>query len=152
VSKKIKHDEKPLKKIRCACTSLKMASRVVSRGYDLAIESSGLNVTQYSILTNISRYQPISQMRLSEHLDMERTTLYRSLDILEDKGWVKVQPTGEGLTKVVELTAKGKELTAAAGVKWKVVHDKFVAKFGSEKWDELAEMLDEVRDYFKASL
>lgn len=152
MSKKIKHDEKPLKKIRCACTSLKMASRVVSRGYDLAIEPTGLNVTQYSILVNISRYQPISQMRLSEHLDMERTTLYRSLDILEDKGWVKVQPIGEGSTKVVELTAKGKDVTAAASLKWKSVHDKFIAKFGSEKWEEFAEMLDEVREYFKAAL
>jgi hypothetical protein len=69
---KSKHDSytKPFKKIHGACTNLKMASRVVGRAYDSALASSDLTSTQYAILITIFRYQPVSQMSLTDHLDM----------------------------------------------------------------------------------
>ncbi|ATB32339.1 MarR family winged helix-turn-helix transcriptional regulator [Melittangium boletus] len=138
-----------LKPIQCVCTNLKMASRVVGRAYDLALEESGVNVIQYSILINVSRYQPISQMRLAEHLEMERTTLYRALDILEKKGLVASESNGEGVAKVVRLTARGTDVTSAAARKWNLMHEGFLSKFGPRRLKELNALLGEVRDHFK---
>jgi len=59
---------KPFKKIQCACPNLKMASWVVGRAYDSALASSDLNSTQYSILINIFRCEPVSQMSLADLL------------------------------------------------------------------------------------
>ena len=129
-----------------------MASRVVSRRYDLAIEATGLNDTQYVILRNIMLYQPVSQMRLAEHLGMERTTLYRSLDILEKKGWVKIQPAPEGPAKILELTSKGRNLTRKAQAAWSGVHQNFLAEFGADRWEDFTVMLDDVLKHFKTPL
>lgn len=72
-------------RIQCACTNLKMASRVVGRAYDAFLAPFDLNVTQYAILVNVSRYQPVSQMKLAAHLNLERTTLYREVAPLAKK-------------------------------------------------------------------
>ena len=47
----------------------------LARLRDDALEPTGLNATQYAVLVNIERYQPVPQMTLAEHLELERTTL-----------------------------------------------------------------------------
>ena len=120
-----KTQSQELEPIQCVCTNIKMTSRAVGRAYDAAVEEAGVNVIQYSILINISRYQPIEQMRLAEHLEMERTTLYRALDVLARRKLIKITPA-EGLSKAVELTEKGHEVTKEAQKKWKGLHQGFV--------------------------
>jgi DNA-binding MarR family transcriptional regulator len=138
-----------LKPIQCVCTNLKMASRVVGRSYDLAVEPAGVNVIQYAILINVSRYQPISQMRLADHLEMERTTLYRALAVLEKRRLLVCEPTGDGVAKNVRLTPRGEQITAAAQERWAVLHDGVVQKFGAKKLAELNDLLAAVREHFK---
>jgi len=138
---------KPL--IGCVCTQIKMASRTVGRRYDEALKGSSVNVVQYSILINTRRYEPIAQMELADHLDMERTTLYRAIDVLEKRGLVVSEATGEGVAKSVRLTAKGRKVTADAETRWREVHDGFVAVFGTEKLDSLNQMLATVREHFR---
>ena len=126
-----------------------MASRTVGRRYDEALKGSGVNVVQYSILINTRRYEPIAQMELADHLDMERTTLYRAIDLLEKRGLVVSEAMGEGVAKSVRLTAKGRKVTADAEARWREVHDGFVAVFGPEKLDSLNQMLASVREHFR---
>jgi DNA-binding MarR family transcriptional regulator len=140
---------KPFKKIHCACTNLKMASRVVGRAYDSALASSDLTSTQYAILITIFRYQPVSQMSLADHLDMERTTLYRAVYILEKGGWVKSNYSGEGITKILELTGSGEKITTQAHKKWEALQNAFENSFGTKKWQEFIEMLEEIREHFR---
>ena len=141
--------EKKFQPIECACTSLRMASRVVSRAFDTALDPLGINTTQYAILKNIGNYQPVTQMNLADHLDTERTTLYRALDILENKGWIKSTFLEDGRSKSVELTKKGEKLVAEAKAVWATVHGPFVKKFGAERWEEFLEMMDEMKEYFR---
>jgi DNA-binding MarR family transcriptional regulator len=140
---------KPFKKIQCACTNLKMTSRVVGRAYDSALASSDQNSTQYAILINIFRYQPVSQMSLADLLDMERTTLYRAVDILEKRGWVKSNSSGDGITKILELTASGEKITTQAHKKWEAIQNSFENSFGTKKWQEFIEMLEVIREHFR---
>ncbi|MDD2717677.1 MAG: MarR family winged helix-turn-helix transcriptional regulator [Candidatus Wallbacteria bacterium] len=146
---KIESGGTPLQKIQCACTNLKMAARVVGRAYDKALAVAGLNSTQYAILINVSRYQPIPQMRLTEHLDLERTTLYRAVDILEKKGYLKTTPTGEGMAKVIELSPQGEDITARAMHEWETLQQSFISSFGADKWAEFTEMLEAIRQHFR---
>lgn len=126
-----------------------MASRLVGRTYDTALEASGVNVVQYSILINIARYAPITQMDLAEHLEMERTTLYRALDVLEKSGLVISRPTGGGVARAVSLTARGRKVTTEAEVAWKKLHEGFVGRFGEQRLNELNALLAAVRDHFR---
>ncbi|WP_413559443.1 MarR family winged helix-turn-helix transcriptional regulator [Bdellovibrio sp. HCB209] len=126
-----------------------MASRVAVRAYDSTLEDVGINVIQYSILINTHRMEPVPLARLAERLEMERTTLYRALAILEKNCWVKIVSEGEGISKSVSLTSSGTILTKKAETKWKKLHEAFVKKFGQDGLEQFNEMLSEVREYFK---
>lgn len=60
-------------------------------------------------------------MSLADHLDMERTILYRAVYILEKGGRVKSNSSGEGITKILELTASGEKITTQAHKKWEAI-------------------------------
>ena len=141
-------DATPLQPIQCACTNLKMAGRIVGRVYDRALAPAGVTVTQYAILINVHRYQPISQMRLATHLGIERTTLYRAVDLLARHGLLTATPTGEGVTKVLALTPRGAQVTRQACSLWERIQQEFQRTFGSARWTAFLHTLAEIRQHF----
>src|SRR5512138_1365721 len=142
-------EPRSLQPIQCACTALKRAARIVGRAYDAGLASAGVSVTQYAILANIQRYAPISQRRLAGHLGLERTTLYRTVESLETRGWLTATPTGEGVTKVLALTPAGTQVLARARRAWAQVQQGFEDTFGATRWGAFLTTLDEVQTYFE---
>ena len=68
----------------CYCTTIRKAARSLTKGYDKALEGTGLRVTQYALLNNIRRLEPVSFQDLSAAIALERTTLIRNLNLLID--------------------------------------------------------------------
>jgi DNA-binding MarR family transcriptional regulator len=134
-----------LPRIVCACTNLKMTARAVGRAWDEALAPSGINATQYAILVNVGRHESISQARLADHLGLERTTLYRAVELMERKRWLKTRPLGEGVTRMVELAPAGQERLAVARPLWERAQSGFVRAFGQKRWEETLAVLDEIR-------
>ncbi len=132
----------------CVCNNLKAAARASGRAYDAALAPHGINVTQYAILSNADRYGPVPQMRLAEHLEMERTTLYRALAILEKRELLKLTSTSPGPTKSVSLTPAGKALLEAARADWEPLQERFVQAFGADGLQQLSELMARIRDHF----
>jgi DNA-binding MarR family transcriptional regulator len=126
-----------------------MATRVVSRAYDAAFEPLGIGPEQYSILVRLLRQGPVALMKLANELEMERTTLYRGLALLEKQGLVRLADTGSGVARQAALTARGRKLTAKAEVRWRQVHEKFVKSFGKQQLEALNETLRQVREEFR---
>ncbi|MGC1305154.1 MAG: MarR family winged helix-turn-helix transcriptional regulator [Caulobacteraceae bacterium] len=121
----------------CASTTLRKASRAVSRIYDAALAPAGMTVAQLSILRAIQRaeHQPLS--RLAESMVMDRTSLYRALTPMIRSGWMMVEDAPKGRAKLVSLTRKGHDLTDAAGANWDAAQIRFVEAFGVERWETL---------------
>jgi DNA-binding MarR family transcriptional regulator len=141
-------DASPLLPIQCACTNLKKAARIVGRAYDQALAPTGVNGTQYAILINVHRNQPISQMRLASHLGLERTTLYRAVDILERKGLLRATATGEGVTQALTLTPRGERITRYAQRQWEQVQRQFEAVIDVDRWRAFLATLETIRQHF----
>ncbi len=76
----------------CVCSAIRKAGRVVTRQYDAHLKSSGLKVTQYSMLANVSRNPGITVSGLAELLFMDQTTVTRDLRVLEKMGYVRLEP------------------------------------------------------------
>jgi DNA-binding MarR family transcriptional regulator len=144
----MKKKSPPDTRILCACTNLKMTARVVGRAYDDALAPAGLNVTQYAILVNVGRHQPISLMKLADLLGLERTSLYRAVALLESNGWLRATDLGEGVTRVVALTDAGEKVLAEARPLWDKTQSAFVRRFGRERWDDMLAALAEIREHF----
>jgi DNA-binding MarR family transcriptional regulator len=127
----------------CACTTLRKATRAVSRIYDDALAAAGMNVTQLAILRAIGRAgdggAPLS--RLAETLVMDNTSLYRGLGPLIRAGWVVVKQAGKGRTKLVRLTTKGRRVTDAAAEPWEAAQSRVVEAFGVDRWAALHESI-----------
>jgi DNA-binding MarR family transcriptional regulator len=142
-------DTLPLPPIQCACTALKRAARIVGRAYDAGLAPAGVTATQYAILVNIQRYAPIAQMRLATHLGLERTTLYRTVESLERRGWLTAMPTGEGVTRVLALTPAGTRVVGRARRAWARIQQRFHDPFGATRWGAFLATLDEIQRHFE---
>jgi len=125
----------------CACTTLRKASRAVSRVYDAALAPLGLTSVQFSILRNVQRAGEVPLSRLAERLVMDRTSLYRTLAPMQRAGWVDVAAAG-GRAKQVSLTAAGRKLAGAAASRWEAAQRTVVEAFGVERWTELQAGID----------
>lgn len=123
----------------CACTALRKAARAVSRIYDDALATAGMNVTQLAILRAIGRAgaDGVPLSRLAESLIMDKTSLYRGLGPLIRSGWVAVTHAGKGRTKLVCLTIEGRRATDTAAKPWEAAQSKVVKAFGVKRWAAL---------------
>ena len=71
--------EKKRRSSTCHCIQLRRAASRVTERYDMALAPAGLTVGQYSLLAHLERLEPVSVSRLAEELELERTTLVRTL-------------------------------------------------------------------------
>lgn len=118
----------------CACTTLRKASRAITRLYDERLAGHGMTITQFALLRNIARDEGIALSRLAELLVMERTSLYRALALLERQGWVAVA-AGPGRAKQVSLTAEGRAAMAGAEGAWERAQQDIVGRMGQDEWE-----------------
>ena len=75
----------------CVCFNLRKATRYVTQFYDKELRSTGLRVTQLTLLTAIRVMAPTNLKRLSEAVGMDQTTLSRNIGLLQKKGLVELE-------------------------------------------------------------
>ena len=80
-------------------------SRIFRTVYDRKVEPLGLTRAQWRVLSRINRMEGATQTELAAILEIEKPTLGRLLDRLEEKRWVERRPdTKDGRTKRIYLT------------------------------------------------
>ncbi|WP_237134783.1 MarR family winged helix-turn-helix transcriptional regulator [Pseudohongiella sp. O18] len=128
----------------CACYRARAAARRVTRDYDDALKPLGLKITQFTVLATIKGHKPSSTSKLANGLAMERTSLVRTLELMQTKGWVRLGPEGYRREQQMELTAKGEALLEKALPVWREVQTRFENRVGKERWDENKDWLLDV--------
>jgi len=95
-------------RLPCACANLRRADRVVTRFYDAAIRPSGLGITQFTLLQALHHAPGISQKQLAALLEIDSTTLTRTLAPLRRKGWLQAEAGADRRALLLSLTSAGK--------------------------------------------
>jgi len=121
----------------CACFNLRKASRAVTQLYDQILQPSGLLTTQFTLVVAISIAGSTTITRLAEDLVMDRTTLTRNLKPLERQGLIEIVPGQDQRTRVVALTAEGREALTKAIPLWEQVQASVVEGLGQNRWSRL---------------
>lgn len=85
--------------------------------YDQHMRDTGLTLSQYSVLSNLSE-QAQTIMQLADRLEMDRTTLTRSLKPLVAQSWVVEAVGGDARQRLIKLTPEGKLFRQQAQVRW----------------------------------
>lgn len=115
--------EKIASEIANGCFALRSRSlaRAVTRVYDDHLRPHGLTASQLTLLTvvGLGIDRPVD---IGRRLDMEKSTVTRSLQLMTERGWISNEP--DGASKRVMLTAAGQDLVAASADAWRAATDR----------------------------
>ena len=131
---------------QCLCTNLRRAARGASKHYDGALEGFGINVAQYSLLSNLKRLEQPSISSLAEAMGLDRSTLGRNLRVLEGVGLVRLSGGADQRNRLVGLTETGNERLAAALPAWEAAQQRLMDRLGEQRRAQLLALLDELAD------
>ncbi len=128
----------------CLCTNLRQATRAISNMYDVALASSGLKITQFSLLRAVERNEPIAISALAEEMALDRTTLARNLSPLERDGLLELKPGSDQRVTEVRLTRAGREAIVAALPLWKKTQADVARLMKNGRIEQLRDIAGEV--------
>lgn len=129
----------------CACTTLRKASRAVTRHYDELMRPSGLTATQFAVLQEVEREGLVPMSHIAESLVMDRTTLYRAVNPLLRDGVLSYAPGGtDARAKYLIVTRAGKKRMARAAVLWEKAQQNTLGRIGEGRWRRISAELVEL--------
>jgi DNA-binding MarR family transcriptional regulator len=130
---------------RCACGNVRMTGRALTQFYDQQLKLSGLRVTQFSLLLNISLHEGISVSELAKLLLMDQTTVTRNLEALNQSGYIAItKQDRDARKKSLAISPKGTAALTAAMPLWENAQNRIETGLGPERYRELLKILSKV--------
>jgi DNA-binding MarR family transcriptional regulator len=127
-------------RLPCGCANLRRAARVITRSYDAALRPSGLGVAQFTLLQALHTAPGMSQKQLASLLEIDSTTLTRTLEPLRRAGWLRSTAGDDRREVHLALTAAGKRAYRRALPYWERAQGEFVRALGTESWNRLMDL------------
>lgn len=122
----------------CVAGRTLQVARIVSARYDAALSRHGLTAHQLTLLSMITKMQPVAARDMLPYLKMEQSTLSRNLDRMEARGWIEVgADKADSRSKRVSLTSDGTRTLRAAHEDWRKAQQWARREFGDEGFDGL---------------
>jgi DNA-binding MarR family transcriptional regulator len=128
----------------CASFNFRRTARAVTRLYDQAFQKFGIRSTQFSVLIAVAKTQPVSITQVADILAIDRTTLTRSLGLMQKQGLLSISPRSVKRQRFLNLTAEGEKVLAQVLPEWRKVQERFVQEVGSDHWRKLQGELESV--------
>lgn len=129
--------------LNCTCGRLRKLTRRMTSFYEQHLRQTGLKLSQYSVLTNISDQQQ-SLVQLAARLEMDRTTLTRSLKPLMQSGWVTEVPSGDARARMLVLTPEGQIFRQKVQERWADAQLALEARLGRDVVADLNTHLEQI--------
>ncbi len=129
----------------CAAQRLHRAARAVNRFYDRVREPAGLTGAQFSLLVTLALAGEPAVGDLAERLELDQTTLSRTLRPLRQAGLLTVQPGADRRVRHVRLTLAGRARLDQALRLWRQAQRQFLDALGPQTGQALADSLRAAR-------
>ena len=107
------------------CTHLKLRQlmRRVAQHYDAEMGKAGLKTTQYSLLSCLVKLGAMKPGDLARVLKLEASTMSRNLKPLVAAGWITLEAGVDGRSRLVSISAAGREKRQEAQRRWRVAQE-----------------------------
>jgi len=105
---------------RCTYLGLRQLTNCVAHDYDAELGKAGLKTTQYALLSEILKLQPLRPGELARAMRLDHSTLSRNLKPLLAAGWVDLAPGSDGRSRSISLTNSGRAKQAEGQRHWRV--------------------------------
>jgi DNA-binding MarR family transcriptional regulator len=117
----------------CVCFNLRKATRSITHIYDAALRPSGLRATQFTVLNVIQRLAPAGVTKIADVSVIDRTTLTRSLALLERDGLVRLVPSEDVRERLYVLTNRGERALQRAAPLWDAAQARVIDILGATR-------------------
>ncbi|MGA8278107.1 MAG: MarR family transcriptional regulator [Rhodanobacteraceae bacterium] len=126
---------------QCLCLASRRAARTITRRFDRELRAHGLRATQFTLLSALHIAGPRSIGALAELLGSERTTVTRSVALVEQRGWVTIHTDdADARSRIATITTKGARALRSAMDTWRRVQSELVATIGTQTADRLRQL------------
>ena len=126
----------------CTCFRMRGAARRVTQIYSRHLASTGLKISQFSLLAFVAARGPVSITELSEMLSTDRTTLTRNLRPLLSSGIIERAAAGDRRRHELIATAAGRALFKRALPLWSAAEQEVRSAMGAKLTADLHGALD----------
>ena len=128
---------------QCLAGRVRRLNRVVSNLYDRALQPYGIKINQASILVFLLVQGDSSPGEIGVRLQMEKSTVSRTIDRMKKSGWVDVDGGGPG--QIIRVTALGKQLMSDSHDQWQSAQKEALALLGEDGAASLKLMVERLR-------
>lgn len=135
----------------CTGARLRKLTRRMTSFYEQRLRGIGLKLSQYSVLVSLSE-DPQTLLQLADRLEMDRTTLTRSLRPLVASGWVAEAPGADARQRWLILTGSGRRFRARAQQAWSEAQQALEAQLGRGFVGDLNAQLERALSQLKPAL
>ena len=104
-----------LSKSYCYCTNLRRSAKAITNHYDAALKETGLSVSQYYLLCNLSRKEKLNITHWAEYVGLDRSTMVRNVKLLLAHDFIE---EADGHGKTFTLSEKGTQTLKKASLLW----------------------------------
>lgn len=105
--------------LTCACANIRRLSRLVTRLYDAELRDSGLEVTQFGVLSALNRIGDATHGQLAKGFGMDSTTVTRVMAVLERRGLVARREGTDRRQRIYQTSPEGRKQLDAARAGWR---------------------------------
>ena len=134
----------------CYWKKLRIITDAVTQRYNQALEPLELNINQFCILSNIDKLHEPSTAALAKAIELDRTTLVRTLKPLESRGLVTDSSLSTQRSRKLQLTSDGKRTLKEARKRWNHVQKEIEQTFGDTEIAAIESMMEKVHDQKEA--
>lgn len=134
-------DKKNRNSTSCYCLKMRRASCDITKFYDEWLKPSGVTVSQYSLLLNVSKAEIGTLKELADMAELERSTLARNIKPLLKKNLIyDAKPNGARNSRLI-LTQEGVKVLKYASELWENAQKQIQKALGQTSILELEKVL-----------
>jgi DNA-binding MarR family transcriptional regulator len=137
--------------VACTGARLRRLTRRVTAFYEHHMRATGLKLSQYSLLAQLSD-TPQSLTALADRMEIDRTTLTRSLQPLLEQGLVGESSGADARQRLFVLTADGLSLRTSARKQWRQAQLALEGHLGRDFVSNLHTQLEQALSRLKPAL
>jgi DNA-binding MarR family transcriptional regulator len=126
----------------CTCFRVRRAARRVTQLYDHFLATSGLRITQFSLLANLRHAGPLTMTELADRMAMDRTTLTRNLRPLQRHGFVTVTVGDDRRRRLLAVTPAGERAYKSGIGQWQKAQRAVLDELGQDTVSDLHRLLE----------
>jgi len=126
-------------------------ARLMRRRFDQRARHLGLTRAQWQVLAHLQRNEGINQIGLADLLDIEAITLCRTIDRMEEGGWVERRPDpNDRRARLLFLTERARPFIADLRVIAEEIYAEALSGLPADTRQTLTEILTAMRTNLSA--